>query len=163
MHETQFSATVPVHGNQVTSERTTTSLSVSYIPSKLSNNRKLALRCKAEIIHNNAINKSKTYSRRDSHVVTHRSTKRPISCLSTRERTGSAVLSCLWPYVLGGVCNVSLARLQCWPGRTPEARLYGAFQLQDLSSSVRIAYVRSNCTVSRSRVLEKMQDSAFSH
>ena len=47
-----------------------------------------------------AFENSKTYSRRDSHVVTHRSTNRPVRCLSSGERTGSSVFTDLWPYVL---------------------------------------------------------------
>jgi hypothetical protein len=37
--------------------------------------------------------KSKTYSSRDSHVVTHRSTNLPFNCLYMAERTGCPVLS----------------------------------------------------------------------
>ena len=44
--------------------------------------------------------KSKTYSSRDSHVVTHRSTNLPFNCLCMAERTGCPVFSWLWPYVL---------------------------------------------------------------
>ena len=43
----------------------------------------------------------KTYSRRYSHVVTHRSTNRLVRSLSTGERTGSSVFCDLWPYVIG--------------------------------------------------------------
>ena len=43
--------------------------------------------------------KQKTYSTRDSPVVTHPSTSLAITCLSMGERTGSRVLRCLWPYV----------------------------------------------------------------
>ena len=41
----------------------------------------------------------KTYSSRDSHVVTHRSTNLPFNCLCMAERTGCPVFSWLWPYV----------------------------------------------------------------
>jgi hypothetical protein len=44
--------------------------------------------------------KRKTYSSRDSHVVTHRSTNLPFNCLCMAERTGCPVFSWLWPYVL---------------------------------------------------------------
>jgi hypothetical protein len=44
--------------------------------------------------------KCKTYSSRDSHVVTHRSTNLPFNCLCMAERTGCPVFSWLWPYVL---------------------------------------------------------------
>ncbi|KAH0164313.1 hypothetical protein KCU67_g5208, partial [Aureobasidium melanogenum] len=37
--------------------------------------------------------KSKTYSSRDSHVVTHRSTNLPFNCLCMAERTGCPVFS----------------------------------------------------------------------
>ncbi|KAG9666340.1 hypothetical protein KCU99_g9799, partial [Aureobasidium melanogenum] len=36
---------------------------------------------------------SKTYSSRDSHVVTHRSTNLPFNCLCMAERTGCPVFS----------------------------------------------------------------------
>ncbi|KAH0393191.1 hypothetical protein KCU89_g12671, partial [Aureobasidium melanogenum] len=37
--------------------------------------------------------KRKTYSSRDSHVVTHRSTNLPFNCLCMAERTGCPVFS----------------------------------------------------------------------
>ncbi|KAG9675921.1 hypothetical protein KCU99_g8250, partial [Aureobasidium melanogenum] len=37
--------------------------------------------------------KNKTYSSRDSHVVTHRSTNLPFNCLCMAERTGCPVFS----------------------------------------------------------------------
>ncbi|KAG9661087.1 hypothetical protein KCU64_g2786, partial [Aureobasidium melanogenum] len=37
--------------------------------------------------------KTKTYSSRDSHVVTHRSTNLPFNCLCMAERTGCPVFS----------------------------------------------------------------------
>ncbi|KAH0386898.1 hypothetical protein KCU89_g17025, partial [Aureobasidium melanogenum] len=37
--------------------------------------------------------KFKTYSSRDSHVVTHRSTNLPFNCLCMAERTGCPVFS----------------------------------------------------------------------
>ncbi|KEQ83126.1 hypothetical protein M438DRAFT_42049 [Aureobasidium pullulans EXF-150] len=37
--------------------------------------------------------RSKTYSSRDSHVVTHRSTNLPFNCLCMAERTGCPVFS----------------------------------------------------------------------
>ena len=46
--------------------------------------------------------KCKTYSTRDSHVVTHRSTNLAVSCLCMPERTGWPVFNCLWPYVPTG-------------------------------------------------------------
>jgi hypothetical protein len=48
---------------------------------------------------NVAMEKCKTYSRRDSHVVTHRSTNLPVHSLSSGERTGSSAACDLWPYV----------------------------------------------------------------
>ena len=44
--------------------------------------------------------KAKTYSRRDSPVVTDLSTNLPIRGLIQDERTGIHALLCLWPYVL---------------------------------------------------------------
>jgi ribosomal protein L33 len=44
--------------------------------------------------------KSKTYNRRDSQMVTHSSTSRPVQCLCMAERTGCPVLTDLWLYVL---------------------------------------------------------------
>ena len=43
--------------------------------------------------------KPKTYSRRDSQMVTHSSTSRPVQCLCMAERTGCPVLTDLWSYV----------------------------------------------------------------
>jgi hypothetical protein len=45
--------------------------------------------------------KTKTYNRRDSQMVTHSSTSRPVQCLCMAERTGCPVLTDLWSYVLG--------------------------------------------------------------
>ena len=44
--------------------------------------------------------KQKTYSRRDSPVVTDLSTNLPIRGLIQDERTGIHALLCLWPYVI---------------------------------------------------------------
>jgi hypothetical protein len=44
--------------------------------------------------------KIKTYNRRDSQMVTHSSTSRPVQCLCMAERTGCPVLTDLWSYVL---------------------------------------------------------------
>jgi hypothetical protein len=44
--------------------------------------------------------KAKTYNRRDSQMVTHSSTSRPVQCLCMAERTGCPVLTDLWSYVL---------------------------------------------------------------
>jgi hypothetical protein len=44
--------------------------------------------------------KTKTYNRRDSQMVTHSSTSRPVQCLCMAERTGCPVLTDLWSYVL---------------------------------------------------------------
>jgi hypothetical protein len=41
----------------------------------------------------------RTYNRRDSQMVTHSSTSRPIQCLCMAERTGCPVLTDLWSYV----------------------------------------------------------------
>jgi hypothetical protein len=46
--------------------------------------------------------KTKTYNRRDSQMVTHSSTSRPVQCLCMAERTGCPVLTDLWSYVLTG-------------------------------------------------------------
>ena len=43
--------------------------------------------------------KRKTYNRRDSQMVTHSSTSRPVQCLCMAERTGCPVLTDLWSYV----------------------------------------------------------------
>ena len=45
------------------------------------------------------IQKAKTYNRRDSQMVTHSSTSRPVQCLCMAERTGCPVLTDLWSYV----------------------------------------------------------------
>jgi hypothetical protein len=45
------------------------------------------------------IPKTKTYNRRDSQMVTHSSTSRPVQCLCMAERTGCPVLTDLWSYV----------------------------------------------------------------
>ena len=42
---------------------------------------------------------TKTYNRRDSQMVTHSSTSRPVQCLCMAERTGCPVLTDLWSYV----------------------------------------------------------------
>jgi hypothetical protein len=47
--------------------------------------------------------RTKTYNRRDSQMVTHSSTSRPVQCLCMAERTGCPVLTDLWSYVL--ICN----------------------------------------------------------
>ena len=44
--------------------------------------------------------KSKTYNRRDSQMVTHSSTSRPVQCLCMAERTGCPVFTDLWSYVM---------------------------------------------------------------
>ena len=44
--------------------------------------------------------KAKTYNRRDSQMVTHSSTSRPVQCLCMAERTGCPVFTDLWSYVL---------------------------------------------------------------
>jgi hypothetical protein len=43
--------------------------------------------------------RTKTYNRRDSQMVTHSSTSRPVQCLCMAERTGCPVLTDLWSYV----------------------------------------------------------------
>jgi hypothetical protein len=51
--------------------------------------------------------KTKTYNRRDSQMVTHSSTSRPVQCLCMAERTGCPVLTDLWSYVMDlGVCRI---------------------------------------------------------
>ena len=44
---------------------------------------------------------TKTYNRRDSQMVTHSSTSRPVQCLCMAERTGCPVFTDLWSYVPG--------------------------------------------------------------
>jgi hypothetical protein len=44
--------------------------------------------------------KTKTYNRRDSQMVTHSSTSRPVQCLCMAERTGCPVFTDLWSYVI---------------------------------------------------------------
>jgi hypothetical protein len=46
------------------------------------------------------LTRPKTYNRRDSQMVTHSSTSRPVQCLCMAERTGCPVLTDLWSYVL---------------------------------------------------------------
>jgi hypothetical protein len=46
--------------------------------------------------------KTTTYNRRDSQMVTHFSTSRPVQCLCMAERTGCPVFTDLWSYVLTG-------------------------------------------------------------
>jgi hypothetical protein len=41
----------------------------------------------------------RTYNRRDSQMVTHSSTSRPVQCLCMAERTGCPVFTDLWSYV----------------------------------------------------------------
>jgi hypothetical protein len=45
------------------------------------------------------VKKTKTYNRRDSQMVTHSSTSRPVQCLCMAERTGCPVLTDLWSYI----------------------------------------------------------------
>jgi hypothetical protein len=62
------------------------------------------LRCQLKqkdfYMHVSSDKKSKTYNRRDSQMVTHSSTSRPVQCLCMAERTGCPVLTDLWSYVL---------------------------------------------------------------
>ena len=58
--------------------------------------------------------KSKTYSRRDSQMVTHSNTSCPIQCLCMAERTGCPVFTDLWPYVLIQVYRLIIS-LKTWP------------------------------------------------
>jgi hypothetical protein len=46
---------------------------------------------------------AKTYNSRDSRVVTHRNTNRPVPGLSTADQTGSPIFPDLWSYVKEGV------------------------------------------------------------
>jgi hypothetical protein len=50
---------------------------------------------------------TKTYNRRDSQMVTHSSTSRPVQCLCMAERTGCPVLTDLWSYVSFGEKTVT--------------------------------------------------------
>jgi hypothetical protein len=52
--------------------------------------------------------KTKTYNRRDSQMVTHFSTSRPVQCLCMAERTGCPVFTDLWSYVLVGILLMNL-------------------------------------------------------
>jgi hypothetical protein len=56
------------------------------------------------------VKKTKTYNRRDSQMVTHSSTSRPVQCLCMAERTGCPVFTDLWSYVLKELpnCNIKL-------------------------------------------------------
>jgi hypothetical protein len=56
--------------------------------------------------------KTKTYNRRDSQMVTHSSTSRPVQCLCMAERTGCPVLTDLWSYVLG---TQTVRLMKNWP------------------------------------------------
>ena len=50
--------------------------------------------------YDNQKEKTQTYNRRDSQMVTHSSTSRPVQCLCMAERTGCPVFTDLWSYVL---------------------------------------------------------------
>ena len=54
--------------------------------------------------------KAKTYNRRDSQMVTHSSTSRPVQCLCMAERTGCPVFTDLWSYVLVLFCANNISR-----------------------------------------------------
>ena len=56
--------------------------------------------------------KAKTYNRRDSQMVTHSSTSRPVQCLCMAERTGCPVFTDLWSYVLAILCMVIMLILK---------------------------------------------------
>ncbi|KAF2726033.1 hypothetical protein K431DRAFT_56819 [Polychaeton citri CBS 116435] len=43
--------------------------------------------------------KTKTFNRRDSHLVTHDTTNHPLHCLSKPERTGRPVFNVVWSNV----------------------------------------------------------------
>jgi hypothetical protein len=58
----------------------------------------------------------KTYNRRDSQMVTHSSTSRPVQCLCMAERTGCPVLTDLWSYVLIGII-MSFMTISDWQAR----------------------------------------------
>ena len=51
------------------------------------------------VMHEPTSKKTKTYNRRDSQMVTHSNTSRPVQCLCMAERTGCPVLTDLWSYV----------------------------------------------------------------
>jgi hypothetical protein len=46
-----------------------------------------------------------TYNRRDSQMVTHSSTSRPVQCLCMAERTGCPVFTDLWSYVFSSILH----------------------------------------------------------
>jgi hypothetical protein len=52
------------------------------------------------VSHIQTSKKTKTYNRRDSQMVTHSSTSRPVQCLCMAERTGCPVFTDLWSYVI---------------------------------------------------------------
>ena len=54
----------------------------------------------------------KTYNRRDSQMVTHSSTSRPVQCLCMAERTGCPVFTDLWSYVLISQTNMHMVLMQ---------------------------------------------------
>ena len=57
--------------------------------------------------------KGKTYNRRDSQMVTHSSTSRPVQCLCMAERTGCPVFTDLWSYVFMGDKTGSMFNVYC--------------------------------------------------
>ena len=62
--------------------------------------RHLHLKDQVFSCQNDNVKKTKTYNRRDSQMVTHSSTSRPVQCLCMAERTGCPVFTDLWSYVL---------------------------------------------------------------
>jgi hypothetical protein len=62
-------------------------------------NRNRTSRYHKGVVHETPKSKTKTYNRRDSQMVTHSSTSRPVQCLCMAERTGCPVFTDLWSYV----------------------------------------------------------------
>jgi hypothetical protein len=67
-----------------------------------------------------------TYNRRDSQMVTHSSTSRPVQCLCMAERTGCPVFTDLWSYVPDLLLSY-LERKDGYPVTTSELLAEGSF------------------------------------
>jgi hypothetical protein len=62
---------------------------------------------------------AKTYNRRDSQMVTHSSTSRPVQCLCMAERTGCPVFTDLWSYVLDCIYQYNIILMLKFSATTP--------------------------------------------
>ena len=74
--------------------------------------------------------KTKTYNRRDSQMVTHSSTSRPVQCLCMAERTGCPVFTDLWSYVQASlvvrIIENSMTQQSCSGHRTEQYAWFSA-------------------------------------